>query len=169
MSERALALAYRYLNRRERTAAEVRAHLLGREIDDAGADAAVAELSEHGYLDDERFARLFVEDKRSLEGWGSERIARALRARGIERELVDAALQDDGGGGGDLERALALLERRFPAPPRDRRERDRALGVLLRKGYDPELALDALARHGANERSPGAGGHFPGVANRAVR
>jgi hypothetical protein len=28
--------------------------------------------------------------------------------------------------------------------PADRRERERALGVLLRKGYESELALDAL-------------------------
>jgi hypothetical protein len=29
----------------------------------------------------------------------------------------------------------------------DRRERERALGMLIRKGYDPELALDAIAGH----------------------
>jgi hypothetical protein len=27
------------------------------------------------------------------------------------------------------------------------RERDRALGMLVRKGYEPELARDALRRH----------------------
>ena len=51
----------------------------------------------------------------------------------------------------ELDRALALLRRRFPSPPRDRRERDRALGVLIRKGYDSELALDALAAHARSQ------------------
>jgi regulatory protein len=46
-----------------------------------------------------------------------------------------------------MDRALAVLRRRFPQPPEDRRERDRALGVLLRKGYESDLALDALAVH----------------------
>ena len=46
-----------------------------------------------------------------------------------------------------MERALELLRRRFPAPAGDRRERDRALGVLVRKGYDVDLALDAIAAH----------------------
>jgi hypothetical protein len=32
-------------------------------------------------------------------------------------------------------------------PPRERRERERALGVLLRKGYESELALDALSAY----------------------
>ena len=41
----------------------------------------------------------------------------------------------------------ALLARRFPEPPATPRERDRALGVLVRKGYALELAHDALRRH----------------------
>jgi regulatory protein len=47
----------------------------------------------------------------------------------------------------ELDRALGLLRRRFSIPPRDRRERDRALGVLIRKGYDPDLALDAITAY----------------------
>jgi regulatory protein len=139
----ALELAYRYLNRRERTVAEVRKHLINREITPGEADAAIQELSEQGVLDDARFARLFVEDKRTLEHWGSDRIRRGLESRGIERELVEEAL----GGDSDLDRALTLLRSRFAVPPRERRERERALGVLLRKGYEYELALDAIRAH----------------------
>jgi regulatory protein len=142
------ALAFRYLSRRERTVSEMRQHLLGRGVTVAAVEEAIEELSEQGYLDDARYARLFAQDKRELEQWGSERIRRALLARGIERDLIDETLagHDDGAdGGGELGRALALLRTRFPGPPRDRGERERALGVLLRKGYDPELALDALS------------------------
>ncbi len=143
------ALAFRYLGRRERTVSEMREHLLGQELTAAAVDEVIEELSEQGYLDDARYARAFAQDKRELGQWGSERIKRALVSRGVDRELIDATLADhlDGGaeGGGELGRALALLRRRFPGPPRDRRERERALGVLLRKGYDPELALDALS------------------------
>jgi regulatory protein len=39
---------------------------------------------------------------------------------------------------------VALLRRRFPTPPSDDRERTRALGVLLRKGYECELAHEAI-------------------------
>jgi regulatory protein len=151
VSARALELAYRYLNRRERTVAETRRHLIGRGADVGEAEAAIRELTEQGYLDDARFVRVFAEDKRELEQWGTQRIERALLLRGIDRELVAGALGAGEIGGeaeaGDQERALALLGRRFPEPPRGRRERDRALGVLLRKGYDPELALDALSAY----------------------
>lgn len=155
---RALELAYRYLNRRERTVQELRRHLIARDLDDSAVDAAVAELSEAGYLDDARYARMFAEDKRRLEQWGRGRIRSALRARGIEREVVEAALiEDEGEGcagspgddgrGDEFSRAVALLEQRFPVPPRERRDRQRALGVLLRRGYEPELAMDVLTAY----------------------
>src|ERR1700761_7563071 len=94
----AFQVAYAYLNRRERTVAEMRARLEKAELSEAEYAPVISELLELGYLDDARYARLFTEDKRNLEGWGRERIARALRARGIEREVVEAALQADGPG-----------------------------------------------------------------------
>jgi regulatory protein len=148
----ALELAYRHLNRRERTVAEVRQHLVGREIAPGDAEGAIQELIEQGALDDARFARLFVQDKRTLEHWGTDRIRRGLAARGIDRELAEEALADGsdeesertGEPAGEIDRALSLLRRRFAAPPRERRERERAMGVLLRKGYEYEIALDAI-------------------------
>lgn len=142
----AIATAYRYLNRRERTQAEMRAHLERAGIDAGCVEQSIEALVDDGQLDDRRFARLFIQDKRELEGWGSDRIRQVLLARGIESDLIEAALTE-AGGEDEIERALDLLRRRFPLPPRDRRERDRALGMLLRKGYDPDLALEALAAH----------------------
>ncbi len=155
--ECALGLAYRYLNRRERTVAEMRAHLIDRGTDARVAERAIEILVEQGSLDDARFARVFTEDKRALEQWGNERIRRTLTARGIEPDLLEATLASEGradgtseGASSELDRALALLRRRFGEPPRDRRGRDRALGVLLRKGYDSELAIEALASYARN-------------------
>jgi regulatory protein len=141
-----LELAYRYLNRRERTEAELRRHLEGRDLDAGAVQATVTALREQGYLDDARFARLFAQDKRELEHWGTERIRRTLLERGVERGLVDAAI-DQAPPEDELARAQALLRRRFPSWPLDRRERERAFGVLLRKGFDNELALEVLTRH----------------------
>jgi regulatory protein len=150
--ERALGIAYRYLNKRERTAAEV-ARRLGREgFSPETIAQTLALLHDEGTLDDRRFARLFIDDKRALERWGSERIRRVLIQRGVDSNTVALAL--DAGGGeldspseSERERALALLHSRFPERPRDRRDRDRALGVLLRKGYEPELAFEALSAY----------------------
>ncbi len=124
----------------------MRTHLARAGVEPKDVEEAVATLVDQGYLDDARFVRLFVQDRRELEDWGSDRIRQALLARGVDADLVDDALvrQD---ADGEIERALSLLRRRFPSLAGDRRERERALGVLLRKGYDSDLALEAIAIH----------------------
>jgi regulatory protein len=127
---------------------EVERHLEGRGIGPDTARAVIEELEEGGYLDDARYARRFAEDRRSLDRWGSERIERALRERGIERSDVANALAELADGGeSELDSAVAVLRRRFPAALEDLRARERALGVLVRKGYELELAHDALRAH----------------------
>jgi len=144
--EGALQRAYRYLGHRDRTVAEVGRYLRSKGASDDVADAAVAELVEQGYLDDARFARQFAEDRRRLDSWGAERIERRLHELGVGRAEVAAALAAlaDGEGDGELDTAVALLRRRFPAPPESDRDRERALGLLVRRGYDLELAYDAV-------------------------
>jgi regulatory protein len=147
--ERPLAIAYRYLNARERTQAEMRGHLRSKGIDPRDVERSVQALVDQGHLDDARFSQLFVQDKRELDEWGADRIRQALLARGIDRDLIDEALAEhqQNSDGGEIDRALAVLRRRFPSPAGDRRERERALGVLFRKGYDTDLALEAVTAH----------------------
>jgi regulatory protein len=139
-------LAWRALNRRDRTVAEVVQLLARKRVEPAAIEVVVAELCEQGYLDDARFAHAFADDRRRLDGWGAERIERRLRALGVDRELIAAAVAEQDPGA-ELDAALELLRRRFPDPPSTPRDCERALGVLVRKGYELELAHDALRRH----------------------
>jgi regulatory protein len=69
-----------------------------------------------------------------------------LRALGGSRETA-AAPVGDRDEAAELEAAVALLRRRVPDVPTTLRERDRALGILVRKGYAIEVAHAALRRH----------------------
>lgn len=141
--ERALELAVGYLGRRDRTEQEVCRHLAGKGISEHAAEAAVADLVRMGYLDDARYARTFAEDRRNLDAWGPERIERRLLALGVEGEHVAAAIGARDGAD-ELTAALDLLRRRCREVPSSERERERALGMLVRKGYELELAYDAV-------------------------
>jgi regulatory protein len=144
--ERARALAWSALNRRDRTELELRGILAGKRVAPEDAEVVVGELLEGGFVDDAAFAMRFADDRRRLDAWGTERIERRLRALGVAPEHVAAALGDQDHEG-ELEAALALLRRRTPAVPETARERDRALGMLVRKGYELDLAHDALRRY----------------------
>lgn len=139
-------LAWRALNRRDRTVAELARMLAAKRVEPGEIEAVVAELVESGYLDDARYARQFADDRRRLDGWGAERIERRLRALGVDAGLIAAAVGEQDAEA-EREAALALLRRRFPDPPSTPRDLERALGVLVRKGYELELAHEALRRH----------------------
>jgi len=141
--QQALDAAYRFLGRRDRTVAEVRERLEADDIEPEVIDAAIEELARMGYLDDARYAQRFAEDRRTIDAWGAERIERRLLAVGVDPALIVAALGERGAAE-ELEAAVAVLRRRFPHAPADDRGRDRALGMLVRKGYDLELAYDAI-------------------------
>jgi regulatory protein len=146
--QHALDLSYRYLGFRDRTVLEVRRHLEAKRVEPDTIEQAVAELSELGYLDDARFAQRFVEDRRTLDHWGNERIERKLAAAGIDAELIAAALAGGDAAQSQFDAALAVLTRRFRTPPETERERERALGFLVRKGYELETAYDAIRAYG---------------------
>src|SRR4051794_16324531 len=96
-----------------------------------------------GYLDDARFAQRFAEDRRTLDAWGNDRVERRLLALGVEPDTIANALGGEEGHD-ELDTALALLRRRIRRPPASDRDRERALGLLARRGYDVELAYDAV-------------------------
>jgi len=141
--QEALDLGFSYLGHRDRTIAEVRRHLERKRVEPAAIDGALAELGRLGYLDDARYAQRFAEDRRRLDAWGAERIERRLVALGVPPEVAAAAIgtNDDHD---ELAAAVDLLRRRIGRPPETDRDRERALGLLARRGYELELAYDAV-------------------------
>jgi regulatory protein len=105
-------------------------------------EATLRRLFDTEVLDDERFARRFAEDKRELSGWGAERIREALLARGVAIDTVEAVLATDSYGD-QLDRAREILIRRA-RPLEGDADRKRALDYLARRGYDYEIAYEAV-------------------------
>ena len=141
--DEALGRCYRHLGRREHSVAELRARLaragLGAEL----IDEALAIVIEQGYVNDERYARLLAEDRRNLDGWGAQRIRARLENAGIAPELIEGTLAGSDHAS-ELAAAAALLERRCAGALTNDRERQRAFALLIRLGFDSEVAYDAI-------------------------
>jgi regulatory protein len=132
------------LSRKERTSAELIEWLGARGFAEAEVAEALERLAEVGELDDARFALRYAEDKRELRGWGPDRIREALAARGVATPEIEAALEADDRDD-QLERAVSLLARRGDDLD-DEAGRARGLAFLTRRGYDYDLAYDAVRR-----------------------
>lgn len=147
MAEEALALALQALAQKERSVAEMGVWLRARGVEEAEVEEVLEHLLAAGALDDARFAVRFAEDKRELAGWGGERIRAALAERRVADADIEAALAADSG---ELERAEALVRDRG-IDLGDDRGRRRALALLLRRGYDSEVAYEAVRRAGRTD------------------
>jgi regulatory protein len=135
-------LALKALGYKERTESELRAWLAERGVEEAEIEEVIVLLAEAGAVDDASFARRYAADKQLLAGWGPDRIAHALEGRGVAREHVEAALAGEDETA-QVERATALLWDRGMACATER-DRERALRLLVRRGYPLELAYEAV-------------------------
>jgi regulatory protein len=91
--------ALRYLGMRPRSSAEIVTYLKRKEYDESIVDMVVNRLHKQGYLDDEAFARFWVENRNRFRPRGSQALRYELRQKGVERETIDSTLeeQDDDG------------------------------------------------------------------------
>lgn len=131
------------LSRRDHAIAEVRTKLKAYGFRDQEIDAAITQAEAHGFLNDERFVRYFVEE-RKRRGWGRRKVEVELRRKGIDLdafsdELDDLFVEDD-----DRERVRALLNRkRIP----DTKPFEKLVRHLMSKGFSYALAADAVRAH----------------------
>lgn len=120
-------------------------------------DQVIERFAEIGYLDDEAFARTWIESRDRARPRGESALRRELNLKGVDRQLVDEVLGErlDAAEDGDpnLTAAAALLERKrasLAREPDERKRRQKAYALLARNGFDPETCR-ALSASVMNE------------------
>lgn len=151
---KAIAYLTRSASRHPLTVAEARDKLIAREYDDAVADAAVARAIATRMLDDEGFARAWVDDRGVKRGYGRRRLHRELTKRKVPEPVIDAALAqldevDETAQALDFARQRA---QRMPADLPPARVAQRLVGMLVRRGFDSGTAHQAAREATALDR-----------------
>lgn len=140
--------ALRFLEARGRSEAEVRRRLTSAGYRSDLVDGAVIRLAGLGILDDEAFARAWVESRDRARPRGERALRRELFLKGIDREVQDEVLDERRGEDADvdLEAARRLLARNARSLERvvdPRVRRQRAYALLARNGFDPDVCRQA--------------------------
>ena len=127
--------------RSEQAPGDVREKLLRWGLSSADATQVLRQLTEQGFLDEQRFARAFVKDRFVFNGWGRIKIAHQLRQKGVSAEFIDeamTAIDEDH----YRERLLELLQSKWRTV-KDR-ERRAAWAAMMRfaasRGFETGLA-----------------------------
>lgn len=88
----AVETAVSFLGPRPRSEREIRQRLARRATPPGVVDAALVKLREHGLVDDEAFARYWVEQRQTFRPRGARLLKAELRQKGIDVEVADGAV-----------------------------------------------------------------------------
>ena len=155
-----LEAAARFLETRSRSVAEVRRRLTTAGYRADLIDGAIARMTELGMLDDETFARAWVESRDRARPRGERALQNELRLKGIDRSVIDLVLEDrrnqltatDDADASPVapdrasaDRLIAKHARSLDRIADPRRRRERAYALLARNGFDPETCREVAA------------------------
>lgn len=107
--------------------------------------AVVDRLVAQRFIDNSRYAELYVREKSRLSGWGARKIAMQLRTKGVEKEVIAEALaiidRDE-----QSDRLAEKLRRKMctTKAQSDYEMRGKLLRYALGLGYDYDDASTAL-------------------------
>jgi regulatory protein len=138
------ARALRLLGRREHSRQELARKLSPHAESPEAVEALLDSLEQKKQLSDERFAS---ERARVLaRKFGAARIRQDLKARGVPKELVSrfSSTSDE------LQKAKAILERRYRLPAATREERAKRMRFLQSRGFSSEIIFSLLSARSAD-------------------
>lgn len=109
-------------------------------VSKAIADRVFERLQNKGYINDESFARYWVENRNQTKGTSKRKLQSELQAKGIERRIIDDALSStERNDTEELTKIIAKKRSKYP-------DRQKLMAYLARQGFsfdDIKSALDA--------------------------
>ena len=106
----------------------------------------IEKLEKKKYLNDEAFAKWYVENRFVKKGISKKRLSLELAKKGISREIVERVLKDFGRD--EKEEILKII-----AKKRARYDDDKLIQYLGRQGFSYELAKDLVLASGTDSRN----------------
>ena len=102
--------ALRFLGHRQRSVAEIHRHLRTKKFDDDAIAAAIDKLRAQRYVDDDAFARYWLEQRERFRPRGDRGIRMELAQKGVSRDVIDVVLGERAPDA-DIEQAKKALSR----------------------------------------------------------
>lgn len=105
-------------------------------------DRVYQRLNERGHIDDEKFARYWVENRNMTKGASRRKLANELRAKGVETGIIYAALAEtDRDDQQELQKIIAKKRARYP-------DEQKLIAYLLRQGFSYDDVKSAVSETG---------------------
>jgi regulatory protein len=147
VEQRAYDRALRFLSFRPRSEAEVRDRLERSGVDQAVIEAVIGRLKDRGYLDDEEFARFWVEGRQRFSPRSAYALRQELRRKGLDDAAVAIAVSDLDAAASAYAAARPRALRLASLASGDPKLFRRKIGdFLLRRGFDYDVVREVVGR-----------------------
>jgi regulatory protein len=139
-------IALRFLSYRPRSEKEVKDKLKRKKIDQTMIDRVINKLKEQKFINDEEFAKWWIEQRTNFKPRSLRLIKIELRQKGIEQDLIDSLINDLRLMNNDLEQAKKLIEKRIERfRDLSKQEIYQKLGsYLARRGFDWDIIKQVI-------------------------
>lgn len=135
-----LARGIRFISQRDHSPAELRRKLKVYAETEAQIEAVLTQLEQRGWVNNERFTQNFV--NRKAASLGAARIAQQLKTHDLPLETTQAALASLKDS--ELERCVALWQRKFAQVPLDAKDYAKQARFLQYRGFSGEIVRKVL-------------------------
>ena len=109
------------------------------------ADRVFDRLLEKGYIDDERFARFWIENRHLRKGASRRKLVQELRAKGVESSIIEANLEESTRT--DTSELRKMIEKKASRYA----DRQKLMQYLVRQGFSYDDVKTALVEFDQTE------------------
>ena len=105
----------------------------------------ISQLQEEGYINEERFAKVYAGSKFRINKWGRQKIEFELKLKRIPEALIHKGIEEiDEEGYQQILRDLIQKKQKEIIPEKNMNIREKIITFVQGKGYEMELILTAL-------------------------
>lgn len=145
--------ALEYCLMRPHSAKEVRDYLYKKTRDQRTKDGGIKKgvspeitmrvferLAEKGYIDDEKFARFWIENRNVTKGASQRKLTAELRSKGVSQAIIDTFLaESDRSDENELQKVISKKRNRYP-------DDQKLMQYLARQGFGYDDIKQALSQ-----------------------
>ena len=138
--------AIRFLNYKQRTEKEVHDKLKGFKLSEESISKIMSFLKEFKFVNDENYAKLFVESKKILKPEGRRTVRMKLAQKGIDKELSEKSVRENYSEEEEFNKAKELYDK-YRKKVRGKNEADKkqkCYRYLLSKGFTYDLIREVM-------------------------
>jgi regulatory protein len=141
--DKASGNALRYALMRPRSIWEMRDYFRRKQIEEPVAKKIIGKLTNLRLLDDEAFARVWVENRRLLKATSRRKLSAELQQKHVASDIIDRALAEDREQTDERQVLRDLIERKQARYP----DRQKLMQYLARQGYSYDDIKSVLDEH----------------------